>query len=179
MGLPSHVLSDLYLAGLLHDIGMIGLNDRVLRKDGPLSAEEFVHFQEHVLIGDRLLANVKQLAPVRPGVRNHHERYDGQGYPDRLAGTDIPLSARVLAVADACDAMISARPHRPALPIPQIDAVLAEGAGAQWDPVLISYLMECRHELYTIAQQGGGGSVVTEAGRVGQPAGDDALRNNG
>src|SRR5262249_9345808 len=104
MGMPAAFLSDLYLAGLLHDIGKIGIRDSVLQKADKLTDEEFDHIKEHPVIGDRLVSNVKTLQNLRPGVRNHHERFDGRGYPDRLAGEDIPMQARVLAVADACDA---------------------------------------------------------------------------
>jgi HD-GYP domain-containing protein (c-di-GMP phosphodiesterase class II) len=166
MGLPSASLSDLYLAGLLHDIGKIGIRDSVLQKPGRLTPEEFAHIQEHPLIGDRLLSNVKPLAYLRAGVRNHHERWDGRGYPDGLAGESIPLQARVLAVADSCDAMLATRPYRPALPPERIDAVMTGGAGSQWDPDLIQQFMACRHELYLIYQRGLGDSVVAAVDRV-------------
>ncbi len=166
MGVPPAALSDLYLAGLLHDVGKIGIRDSVLQKPGRLTPEEFAHIQEHPLIGDRLVSNVKALAHLRPGVRSHHERWDGRGYPDGLAGDAIPLQARVLAVADSCDAMMATRPYRPALPPDRIDAVMAEGAGAQWDPRLIEHFMACRHELYLIYQRGLGDSVVAAVERV-------------
>jgi HD-GYP domain-containing protein (c-di-GMP phosphodiesterase class II) len=166
IGAPSAALSDLYLAGLLHDIGKIGIRDSVLLKPGRLTPEEFAHIQEHPLIGDRLVSNVKALAHLRPGVRSHHERWDGRGYPDGLAGDAIPLQARILAVADSCDAMMATRPYRPALPPERIDAVMSEGAGSQWDPHLIDQFMACRHELYLIYQRGLGDSVVAAVERV-------------
>lgn len=159
MGCPDAFVSEIYLAGLLHDIGKMGIKDSVLQKPGRLTEEEFRHVQEHPVIGDRIIAPVPELAAARPGVRNHHERYDGKGYPDGLAGVNIPLLARVLAVADACDAMMSARPYRPALPPEQIDAVMAEGAGQQWDPVVIEHFMACRELLYPICQRGLGESI--------------------
>ena len=166
MGLPLATLSDLYLSGLLHDIGKIGVRDNVLRKAGRLTAEEFAHIQAHPEIGDRLVSNLKALQHLRPGVRSHHERWDGRGYPDGLAGEAIPLQARVLAVADACDAMMAARPYRPSLPPARIDAVMAEGAGTQWDPQIIGPFLQCRHELYGICQRGLGDSVVVAVERV-------------
>ncbi len=166
MGVSPAGLSDLYLAGLLHDIGKIGIRDSVLQKPGRLTPEEFAHIQEHPVIGDRLVSNVKALAHLRPGVRNHHERWDGRGYPDGLAGEAIPLQARVLAVADSCDAMMATRPYRPALPPERIDAVMVEGAGSQWDPQVIEEFMACRHELYLIYQRGLGDSVVAAVERV-------------
>lgn len=152
-------VSELYLAGLLHDIGKMGIKDSVLQKPGRLTEEEMRHVQEHPVIGDRIVAPVRQLAPVRPGVRHHHERYDGAGYPDGLKGTDIPLQARILAVADACDAMMSARPYRPPMPTDQIEAMMTSGAGTQWDPAIIEHFMACRRPIYAICQRGLGKSV--------------------
>jgi HD-GYP domain-containing protein (c-di-GMP phosphodiesterase class II) len=166
MGMPAGFLSDLYLAGLLHDIGKIGIRDSVLQKADKLTDEEFDHIKEHPLIGDRLVSNVKTLQNLRPGVRNHHERYDGRGYPDHLAGEAIPLQARVLAVADACDAMMAARPYRPALPPERIDAIMTAGAGSQWDPHIIEHFEVCRHELYSICQRGIGESVAVAVERA-------------
>jgi HD-GYP domain-containing protein (c-di-GMP phosphodiesterase class II) len=166
MGMPGAALSDLYLAGLLHDIGKIGIRDSVLQKPGKLTDEEFAHIQEHPTIGDRLVSNIKTLQHLRPGVRNHHERYDGKGYPDGLANDAIPLQARVLAVADACDAMMSARPYRPAMPPERIDAIMTGGAGTQWDPRIIEHFVSCRHDLYSICQRGLGDSVAVAVERV-------------
>ena len=159
MRLPDSTISDIYLAGLLHDIGKIGIRDSVLQKPGKLTEEEMLHVQEHPVIGDRIISNVKQLAHLRPGVRNHHERFDGQGYPDGMSGEQIPLLARILAVVDSCDAMTSSRPYRPAMPTRQIDAIMTRGAGTQWDPRIVEHFMACRHELYPICQRGIGESV--------------------
>jgi HD-GYP domain-containing protein (c-di-GMP phosphodiesterase class II) len=182
MGLPGSVLSDLFLAGLLHDIGKIGIRDSVLQKPGKLTEEEFAHIQEHPVIGDRLVSNLKALQHLRPGIRNHHERWDGKGYPDRLAGEDVPLQARVLAVADSCDAMMANRPYRPAMPTQRIDEIMAEGAGSQWDPRIVEHFMACRHELYSICQRGLGDSVfiaVERALRVGENNGSRTVRHLG
>jgi hypothetical protein len=166
MGLSPALQSDLYLAGLLHDVGKIGIRSRVLQLTGPLSPEDRAHIEEHPVIGDAILAGVKALAHLRPGVRNHHERYDGRGYPDGLAGPHIPLLARILAVADACDAMRSARPYRLAMPTEQVDAILAAGAGSQWDPQVIDHFLACRRELYGFIQKGVGDSVVQAVAEV-------------
>jgi HD-GYP domain-containing protein (c-di-GMP phosphodiesterase class II) len=160
MKLPSAVLSDLYLAGLLHDVGKIGIRDDVLQKQGPLTDEETAHIREHPLIGDSIVAKIKNLTHLRPGVRNHHERFDGFGYPDGLAGDAIPLLARILSVADACDAMMSPRPYRRGLSTEQVNIRMSDGAGSQWDPALIVYFMACRHELYNIYEKGIGDSMV-------------------
>jgi len=166
MGLPAVMLSDLYLAGLLHDVGKIGVRDDVLQKPGRLTDEEFAHIQTHTVIGDRLVSSIKALHHLRPGVRHHHERWDGKGYPDRLAGEAIPLLARVLAVADSCDAMMAARPYRPALSPQEIDLVMRHGAGAQWDADVVAAFLACRAELYHICERGVGDSVADAVERA-------------
>jgi HD-GYP domain-containing protein (c-di-GMP phosphodiesterase class II) len=159
MNLPGALLSDLYLAGLLHDIGKIGIRDSVLLKESELTEEEKMHMREHPVIGERIVSSIRQLNHLCPGVRNHHERYDGQGYPDRLTGEGIPLLARVLSVADSCDAMMADRPYRRGLPAGRIDEVMLAGAGKQWDPAIVGQFMACRHDLYAICQKGLGHSV--------------------
>ncbi len=159
LDLPAAVQSDLYLAGLLHDIGKIGIRDEVLRKPGPLTPEETAHIQEHPAIGDRLVGHVRPLRHLRAGVRNHHERWDGRGYPDGLVGEETPLQARILAVADSCDAMMHTRPYRAAMPTERIEKILLEGAGTQWDPHVVAAFQVCRQDLYSICQRGLGDSV--------------------
>ncbi len=159
LNMPPAVQSDLYLAGLLHDIGKIGIRDEVLRKPGPLTPEETAHIQEHPAIGDRLVGHVRPLQHLRVGVRNHHERWDGRGYPDGLLGEETPLQARILAVADSCDAMMHTRPYRAALPTERIEQILLEGAGSQWDPHIVAAFQVCRQDLYSICQRGLGDSV--------------------
>jgi hypothetical protein len=154
-GLAAPALTDLHLAGLLHDLGKVGLRDDVLQKPGRLTGPERVHVQEHPLIADRLLAGLAPLQHLRPAVRGHHEHWDGTGYPDGLAGEAIPLAARVLAVADAFAAMIAPRAFRPPLPPERAAAVLADGAGSQWDPALVRQFLACRDEMCAICQPGG------------------------
>jgi HD-GYP domain-containing protein (c-di-GMP phosphodiesterase class II) len=166
MGLDATTISDLYLAGLLHDVGKIGVRDSVLLKPGRLTPEEEQHIQQHTVIGDRIVATIKQLEHLRPGVRSHHERWDGRGYPDRLAGEAIPLLARVLAVADSCDAMLAARVYRPALSTQAIETIFQQGAGSQWDPAVVRPFLACRSELYTICRRGLGESVETAIERT-------------
>jgi putative nucleotidyltransferase with HDIG domain len=145
MGLDDEALRDLRLAGLLHDVGKIVVRDDVLLKPGELTTEERDHLRTHVLLGDRILSSFRSFARLRPAVRSHHERFDGKGYPDGLAGAKIPLAGRILAVADACDAMMSTRRYRDALPPPHMHTVLRAHAGAQWDPAVVEAFMACRH----------------------------------
>ena len=134
LGLPAPDQETIRLAGLLHDVGKIRIADSILLKLGPLSEEEWVVMRTHPLIGDRLLEPLTALGEVRLGVRHHHERWDGSGYPDALAGEAIPYAARVVAVADAIEAMSVNRPYRKALRPAAIVRELEEGLGAQWDP---------------------------------------------
>jgi response regulator RpfG family c-di-GMP phosphodiesterase len=148
MRLSDQMIGELHLSGLMHDVGKVGVGDEVLHKTGQLTAEEFTLIREHAVIGDRIISTIKPFARLRPGVRHHHERWDGEGYPDGLAGENIPLAARVLAVADSCDAMMSARRYRDPLSPRQIDAVLQKHAGSQWDPQVVEHFMACRQEIY-------------------------------
>jgi HD-GYP domain-containing protein (c-di-GMP phosphodiesterase class II) len=139
MRLPTSLLNDLYFAGLLHDIGITGVPQSLLLKPEQLTDEEYATVKMYPVIGDGILAGIKQLGHLRPTVRHHHEHFDGRGYPDGLSGDAIPLTARILGVADAYDAMRSSRPHRPALAKAQVEDILATGAGKQWDPRVIEH----------------------------------------
>lgn len=131
-------LDAIRLGASLHDIGKIGIPDSVLLKPGPLERDERLLMESHTLIGDRLLEPVPELAVARPIVRSHHERWDGLGYPDRLAGEEIPLGARIVAVADALEAMSALRPYRLPLDRDVIVAELEAGRGSQWDPRIVT-----------------------------------------
>ena len=130
-------LSDLYLAGLLHDVGKIGIRDEVLCKHGPLTEEETLHIQMHPEIGHSILKDLHQISSLLPGVLHHHERFDGAGYPAKLAGDQIPRIARILAVADSYDAMSTTRPYRQGLAPDRVESILINGSGQQWDPRVI------------------------------------------
>lgn len=164
LGLSPNERSDLYLMGLLHDVGKIGIEDEVLKKPGKLSPEEYRKIQAHVQIGVHILNDLKKLHHLLPGVRHHHEHIDGTGYPDRLAGEQIPLAARILAVADAFDAMSSSRPYRRRMLPHQIDEVFRNGTGTQWDPRVVDALFACRADLDRIRQKGLGESVLRAVG---------------
>ncbi len=155
MELGETAQADVFLAGLLHDVGKIGLRDDVLQRPGKLSREEMDEVRQHPLISDRIVASIKPFERLRQAVRHHHERYDGTGYPDRLAKDDIPILARILAVADACDAMMSPRRYRPAHSPIDIDAVFASESGRQFDPLVVRAFMAIRHDIYPPIYQKG------------------------
>lgn len=166
MGLSDGEGCDLYLAGLLHDVGKIGSRDEVLLKPSSLTAEEYSHIQNHPVVGERIVASVPRLAYLSPGIRGHHERLDGKGYPDGLAGEAIPLMARILAVADSCDAMMSHRRYRPGLSQARIEAIFRKGAGTQWDPRIVESFFSCRYEIYEVCERGLGKSVYVAVERA-------------
>jgi HD-GYP domain-containing protein (c-di-GMP phosphodiesterase class II) len=159
MRLTANQRGDLYLMGLLHDVGKIGINDTILKKEGPLTPEEYRMIQSHVAIGVHILTDLKKLHHLLPGVAHHHEQYNGTGYPGGLAGEAIPLPARILAVADGFDAMSSTRPYRRSLSSKAIDEILRKGAGNQWDPKVVTALFACRDEIESIRQKGLGESL--------------------
>ena len=132
--LPGTDRYHLRIGGPVHDIGKIGIDDSVLRKCGPLTTAEFEHMKTHTVKGAAILQAIPGLDAVIPIVRNHHERWDGRGYPDRLAGDRIPHLARVVAVVDAFDAMTTDRPYRAGMSVDQALAQIGEGAGGQFDP---------------------------------------------
>ncbi|MBF0477241.1 MAG: response regulator, partial [Deltaproteobacteria bacterium] len=117
VGFSEEQLEYLEYGSLLHDTGKIGVQDQVLNKPGPLTAEEYEHLKEHPKIGYRMIKSVRALAPALPIIRHHHERYDGKGYPDGIKGLEIPLDARIVVITDAFDAMTSTRPYRGALSV--------------------------------------------------------------
>jgi putative two-component system response regulator len=127
-----------HLAGLVHDIGKIGLPPGLLEKMGPLTLDERRRMEVHPSIGERILRNVEGYEEIAEAVRFHHERIDGQGYPDGLSAGEIPLLARVLAVADAYDAMTSDRPYRGAMSSDVARLRLAQGVGTQFDTAVVA-----------------------------------------
>ncbi len=142
LGMEESERSVLRTAGLLHDIGKIGIPDDILRKPGRLTPYEYEIVKQHVALGDLIVRDLPEIELVRAGVRHHHERWDGNGYLDRLAATDIPLVARVLAVGDAFSAMTTTRPYRKALSVEQALDELRAAAGTQLDPELVAAFVE-------------------------------------
>lgn len=152
LGVGGEALNTIYLAGLLHDIGKIGVDDEVLRKPGKLTDSEYEHIKRHPEIGHKILRDLGKLDDVLPVVLHHHESWDGQGYPGRLDANAIPLSARIVAVADSFDAMGSDRPYRKGIPTEKIDAIFKAGAGQQWDPTVIDAFFRARGDIDEIAR---------------------------
>lgn len=144
MGLSEDQLTILNLAGHLHDIGKVSIPDEVLLKQAPLTAAERSVMQAHTTIGEQVVSRISLLAEVAPVVGQHHEWFDGSGYPRGLRADDILLEARILAVVDAFDAMTTARPYRPALTTGVAIGEIREGAGTQFDPevagIFLTYL---------------------------------------
>ncbi|HWB53900.1 MAG TPA: HD-GYP domain-containing protein, partial [Tepidisphaeraceae bacterium] len=140
--LPSTQVERIYMAGLLHDVGKIGVPEFVLQKTGKLTPEEFALMKKHPEIGGKILKNVKQIQDLLPGVLYHHERYDGKGYPAGLSGQSIPLFGRLICLGDSFDAMTSNRTYRKAMPIEVAMTEIRRAAGTQFDPELAEAFLE-------------------------------------
>src|SRR5207244_2735340 len=138
MGLDAREQELVYVCGLVHDIGKVGLPPGLLEKPGPLTLEERRIMEEHPVIGERILAKVEDYADIATIVRHHHERVDGHGYPDELSGDDIPLLSRIIAVADAYNAMTSHRPYRDAMPSRVARLRLAQAVESQFDTAVVA-----------------------------------------
>jgi HD-GYP domain-containing protein (c-di-GMP phosphodiesterase class II) len=157
LGLSAEMVDLVTMAGRVHDVGKIGIKSSVLMKPGPLSSAEWQERRSHAEVGARLIARFPQFAAGQAFVRHHHERFDGTGYPRGLAGQQIPLGARVLAVADAWDAMTSHRAYRRALDAAFVREELRRGSGSQFDPVVVEAFLAAiaeRPELVAVAMDG-------------------------
>jgi HD-GYP domain-containing protein (c-di-GMP phosphodiesterase class II) len=130
----------------LHDIGKVGIPEAILTKSGPLSPAEWDVMRTHPTIGAQIVAPIRFLGDAASVVRHHHERFDGTGYPDGLAGDDIPLPARIFAIADSFDAMTSDRPYRSALVLDRALAEIRDGAGTQFDPDVVEVFVDLVEE---------------------------------
>jgi hypothetical protein len=153
LGLPEAERQLLRIGTPLHDLGKIGIREAVLHKPGALTPAEAAHVREQLLKGAALLEQVPSLVPLVSIVRHVHERYDGRGYPDGLAGAAIPLPARIVAVADAFDAMLTDQPYRPAAALDDALEEIRRGAGAQFDPECAAALLRLRDRLREVVEQ--------------------------
>jgi putative two-component system response regulator len=142
MGKSEKEQEDIYYIGLLHDVGKIGIPDEIINKTSRLTDEEFDTIKTHPVIGTTILKNISEIPNVAVGARWHHERYNGTGYPDRLAGTDIPEVARIIGVADAYDAMTSNRSYRKGLTQDIVRSEIEKGKGTQFDPEIAEYMLQ-------------------------------------
>ena len=142
LGLDEGLVRTIHLSGLLHDIGKIGIPDVILRKPSKLTADEHGMFQQHVALGDAVVRDVPHADVVRAGIRHHHERWDGNGYLAGLEGEEIPMIARILAVADAFSAMTTTRPYRKALPVTEALKRLGDAAGTQLQEELVAAFIQ-------------------------------------
>ena len=143
MGFTKTECDQMHMAGLLHDVGKIGIPDAILKKPGKLTDEEFDAIKAHPVIGYSILKHLNNIEYVLPGVLFHHEAHNGSGYPHGLRGQDIPRMARILAVCDAFDAMTSTRPYRNALPLDQATRILSTDCGKMWDPKIVEVVLGC------------------------------------
>lgn len=141
LGLDAEDVDIVYRGGVLHDLGKIAVRDAILLKPGPLTNDEFAIMRTHAVEGARICEPLHSTEHYVPIIRHHHERWDGGGYPDRLSGDSIPLGARLVAVADAWDAMVTDRPYRKGLPTDEAIRRLREGAGTQWDECFIDLFL--------------------------------------
>ena len=142
LGLPEDKIATIRAASLLHDIGKVGIPDSILSKEGPLTDEEWEPVKAHPQLGVEILRHIIDLANCLPAILHHHERYDGKGYPSGLKSDNIPIEGRILAIADAYDAMISPRSYREQLSSQEALNELKRCAGTQFDPELVDIFCE-------------------------------------
>jgi HD-GYP domain-containing protein (c-di-GMP phosphodiesterase class II) len=140
LGLNENEMESLRIAALLHDIGKIGVDDSVLKKPGVLSDEEFEVMKQHPVKGANIMNSIEELHDMTPGMRHHHEHWNGNGYPDRLKGKNIPLVARIISVADTLDAMTSKRLYQRAFSIEETCTEIQNGSGSKYDPQVVTAL---------------------------------------
>jgi diguanylate cyclase (GGDEF)-like protein len=142
LGMDAEELRMLRYAAAFHDIGKLAIPRQILHKEGPLDPDEWAQMKQHTIYGDRILQPIEFLDPIRPIVRHAHERWDGGGYPDGLAGEEIPLGSRIVFACDAFDAMTTDRTYNPAIPAEQAKQELRNGAGGQFDPLVVEALLD-------------------------------------
>ena len=142
VGVPGKTIKEIENAASIHDIGKIGIEENILKKNGKLTPDEYTEIKKHPAIGARIVQSVPFLEDAIPVILYHHERFDGKGYPEGREGEETPLAARIVVVADAIDAMMSARPYRDALTIKKVLDELRDNAGTQFDPVIVDVILD-------------------------------------
>ncbi|MGQ9572334.1 MAG: PAS domain S-box protein [Dehalococcoidia bacterium] len=174
MGLPPERVRDIRVAGLLHDIGKVTVSEGILNKPGKLTKREFASIKDHPIVGAALVSQVRGFERIVPMIRHHHERLDGRGYPDGLAGEDIPLEARMLSVVDVFDAMTHQRSYRKALSRAEAIAELQSGVGTRFDPAVVeAFVALLKRERYELpvpagAASGDGGPAAAKVASRGK-----------
>lgn len=154
LGLPELEMEHLELAAVLHDIGKISIRDCVLLKKGKLTVDEFAEIKMHPIYAEEILDHIKHLKGIIPGVKHHHERYDGSGYPEGLKGNDIDIIARIISVADAFDAMTTDRPYRERMELAEAFDELRANSGTQFDPrVVKAFFTACSENRIPVERQ--------------------------
>lgn len=141
-GVSEEVQNNIYMIGLLHDVGKIGIPSAIINKQGKLTDEEYAIIKTHPVVGENILRKIHEIPMLVTGAKYHHERYDGKGYPEGLSGEKIPVEARIIAVADAYDAMTSRRSYRGVIPQAQVRAEMEKGIGTQFDPVFAKIMLQ-------------------------------------
>ena len=161
LGLPDDHVEQVRIAGRLHDIGKIGTREAVLNKDGPLTPDEFEHVKQHVVIGSQILAPLAHLGIIIGGVRSHHERWDGHGYPDGISGEAISIAARIVAAAEVFDALSTSRPYQETMTPEQAVERMADLAGTVLDPKIFEALaaVVARRRTLVFLDEGGGSAT--------------------
>jgi HD-GYP domain-containing protein (c-di-GMP phosphodiesterase class II) len=147
LGTKGQELQDLHRASVLHDLGKIGVREAVLNKPGKLTEEEFAEIVRHPETAVRILEPIPFFRPLLPAILHHHERFDGKGYPSRLAGSNIPFVSRIMAIADTFDAMTSTRAYRKALPVADAIAEIRRCSGTQFDPDIVPAFLACQSKI--------------------------------
>ncbi len=158
LGLKQDEVFRIHIAAILHDVGKLGIKDGILNKPGGLSDEEFEVMRQHPSIGAQIMSPIRMLKDIIPGIRNHHETWDGTGYPDRLKGDQIPMVARIIGVADTFDAMTTTRPYQQAMTLEYVIAKMRSMSGSRFDPLVIDAFL-----------------AAVEAGDVSPPARETQL----
>ncbi|MCR4923769.1 MAG: HD-GYP domain-containing protein [Lachnospiraceae bacterium] len=155
-GLSEEECEQVHYAALLHDVGKIGIPIGILSKKGKLTDEEFEQIKQHPVMGGQILSSIRKFTWLSSGARYHHERYNGKGYPEGLSGNDIPKLARIIAVADAYDAMTSNRSYRNVIPQEKVREEIVKGMGTQFDPEFAQVMVNIidRDKDYTMRENG-------------------------
>lgn len=153
LGLPQEDLDKLRIGGLFHDIGKIGISDNILKKESKLTNEEYDEIQTHTSLGVDILTRNKVFKEIIPIVEYHHEKYDGNGYPFKLKGDEIPLAARITAVADTFDAMTSKRSYRDPIPLTDVVEEFKKCSGTQFDPNIVNTFLDIINNEYDVIEE--------------------------